>query len=351
MSGRGRTRVGLIGAGFVAARHAEILAGFDDVQLVAVADPVEQRARELAGRHDARPLADHVPLLENIAVDALFICVPPFARGAPELAAVRRRLPFFVEKPLAADLRTAERIAEALAATKLPTAVGYHWRYLESTRRARALLASRPVRLVQASWFDTTPSSSWWSRAELSGGQMVEQVTHLLDLARHLVGEVDEVYGAAGDPGARPVGAGAPRGPAAGGDAAVSPACAAVLHFASGALGVVSATCALGHKFGAGLQLFCDGLAVEFSEFGLRAEAGDDELVDELRSCAAQRPGIRRAARAAQDRDFVDAVRGKPSQVRVGYQEALRTHRLAVAVARSTLRGRPVRVGGQVSGG
>ncbi|HEX8375558.1 MAG TPA: hypothetical protein VF606_10305, partial [Geminicoccaceae bacterium] len=51
-----------------------------------------------------------------------------------------------------------------------------------------------------------------------------------------------------------------------------------------------------------------------------------------------------------EDRDFVDAVQGKPNLVRVPYAEALRTHRLAVAVARSGRERRPISLSPEIAG-
>src|SRR6266516_7255360 len=94
------TRIGFVGAGAVATRHARTLAGFDDVQVVAVADPAVERAGRLAGEVGASAYDDWRPMLERERLDALYVCVPPFAHGPPELAAVEAGLPFFVEKPL-----------------------------------------------------------------------------------------------------------------------------------------------------------------------------------------------------------------------------------------------------------
>ena len=81
--------------------------------------------------------------------------MPPFAHGDPEEAVLAAGLPFFVEKPLAADLPTAERVARAVSDAGLPTATGYHWRHLDTVDRARAALAGAAVRLVQARWWGT----------------------------------------------------------------------------------------------------------------------------------------------------------------------------------------------------
>src|SRR4029079_12695222 len=99
-----RVRIGFAGAGVIASRHLGNLVGFSDVAVVAVADPRLDRARELADHCGARAYGDLRVMLERERLDALYICVPPFAHGEPEAAALDHRLPFFVEKPPAANL-------------------------------------------------------------------------------------------------------------------------------------------------------------------------------------------------------------------------------------------------------
>jgi myo-inositol 2-dehydrogenase / D-chiro-inositol 1-dehydrogenase len=134
-------RVGLVGAGGVGARHARTLAGFEDVDLVAICDPVARSAEVLAGDVAARHVPDLAGLL-TLGLDAVWLCVPPFAHGDLELSVVRAALPFFVEKPLAADLSVAEHVAAEVSAAGLPTATGYHWRHLDTVGRARSALCS-----------------------------------------------------------------------------------------------------------------------------------------------------------------------------------------------------------------
>ena len=45
-----------------------------------------------------------------------------------------------------------------------------------------------------------------------------------------------------------------------------------------------------------------------------------------------------------EDRDFLDAVRGLPNRIRSPYGEALKTHRVALAIAQSVVSGRPVSI-------
>ena len=318
-----RLRIGFIGAGGIAHRHLGVLRQFDDVEIVALADAELGRAEEAASELGARPFADFRAMLDATRLDAVHVCVPPFAHGAIEDELVERGLPFFVEKPVALDLETAERIAAGVQAKNLVTAVGYHWRYLDTVEEARSILADNPAQLVSGYWLDATPPPRWWWKKTGSGGQMVEQTTHILDLARHLVGEVTTVYGLAGHTARddHP-------------ELDVPTASTASLHFATGAVGNIASTCLLrwGHRIG--LHLFGDGLAIELTDRDIMIDVGRGRPYRGAEGDPVER----------EDRDFLDAVRGRENRIRCPYDEALKTHRLALAVARSAEIGEPVHV-------
>ncbi|MGC5380409.1 Gfo/Idh/MocA family protein [Micromonospora sp. DT68] len=317
-----KCRVGLIGAGGVAQRHARVLSGFDDVELVGVTDVLPEAASALAAQHGGQVHGDVAELLAA-APDAVYVCVPPFAHGPAEEAVIDAGVPMFVEKPVAVDLVTAERIADLVARRGLRTAVGHHWRYLSVVDKARELLADRPVRMVSGAWLDKVPPVAWWSVRDRSGGPVVEQAAHVLDLIRVLAGEVTEVtaYGNGTPP------------PVDGAD--IDSVTTAALRFADGAVGTLSAACVLGWKHRAGLEILADGLALSLTEDGLSIRDADGER---------HLPADPEAARVAVDRAFVDAVRGIGDDVRVPYAEALGTQRLALAVADSARTGATVRL-------
>lgn len=319
MSGSGeRLRVAVVGAGGVATRHVATLASFDDCEVVAVADPAPGAAERLATTVGAAAHTDVEAMLDAARPDAVYVCVPPFAHGRPERAVLARGLPLFVEKPLAADLATAEALAAEVEAAGVVTATGYHWRCLDTVAEARRLLADRPAALVHGAWLDKVPPVAWWLDRRRSGGQVVEQLTHVLDLARVTVGEVDEVYAATARTGHLD------------GDADVDDVSAATLRFASGAVGTLSATCLLGWKHEAALQIYGPGLALHLSE--------EELVIDTGRGPEVQRPTV--DPRLEVDRQFLDAVRGRPAPGLVDYAEALRSHRVACALSRSAASGR-----------
>lgn len=314
MSAAERTKVGFVGAGVIASRHLGNLLGFPDVLVVAVADVDPRRGSEFARRFDGHAYPSATAMLEGERLDAVYMCVPPAAHGDPERAVIEHALPFFVEKPLATELEAAERIAAGVERAGLVTAAGYHWRYLSTTERARELLAERPARLALGYWLDMTPPPEWWRQEALSGGQMVEQTTHIFDLARHLVGDVESVFAV----GSRTPRAGFP-------DADVLDVSTAALRFRSGAVGAIASTCLLEWPHRIGLHLFSEGMAIELSEFEMMVDVGRGRPVEK----AEGDPFVR------EDRAFIDGVRGDPSGIRVPYAEALETHRLVTTAARS----------------
>ncbi len=124
--------VGIVGAGLAGGLHARNLMGFRDVSIGAVCDPEVERARDLAGGCGALACRSVDDLL-----DAVYVCVPPFAHGEPERAVLARRLPMYVEKPIAADGATAREIASQVARAGVLTQMGFQWRYRAFVPEAR----------------------------------------------------------------------------------------------------------------------------------------------------------------------------------------------------------------------
>src|SRR5947208_11157139 len=90
-------RVGLIGAGVMGRAHAQALSSVPQAQIVAVADPILERAQELAGPYKAQAYVDYRDLLDD--VDAVWVCTPSFLhRGPAESGGGAGQHPF-VEEP------------------------------------------------------------------------------------------------------------------------------------------------------------------------------------------------------------------------------------------------------------
>src|SRR5687767_15597770 len=102
-------KLGFIGVGGISRSHLkDIQAMPDEAEIVGMVDLNREQAEKMAAEYGGR-VFDAADALAR-EVDALYICVPPFAHGEPERAAIEARKPFLVEKPVALTMETAREI-------------------------------------------------------------------------------------------------------------------------------------------------------------------------------------------------------------------------------------------------
>ncbi len=166
------------------------------VSVVAVCDVVEERAVEAAEEEGARAFADYREMFDVAEMDAVYVCVPPFGHGEPEVLAAERGIALFVEKPVAVTMEAAREVESAIEEHGVISCVGFQDRHLDILGEVKSLIQGRPVGLALGYWMGGMPGVDWWRRKEMSGGQSVEQTVHITDTARYLFGEVQSVYAA-----------------------------------------------------------------------------------------------------------------------------------------------------------
>jgi myo-inositol 2-dehydrogenase / D-chiro-inositol 1-dehydrogenase len=321
-------RVGFVGCGGMAGGHIENWARMrdqgEDVALTAFCDLDGPRAERYATRFDGRAYTDFRPMLDREELEAVYVVVPPHAHTGAELLAARKGCALFVEKPIANSLETAQEIASAIDKAGVVNSVGYHMRYQESTDRAREALQGKTVGMVIGYWMGGMPGVPWWRRLEESGGQFVEQTTHIFDLARYLVGDVTEVYANATVRALQNVE-----------KFNVTDVGAANLKFANGAIGTIHNTCLLQMGYTTGLHVLTPELIVEVTGSTCRLIEPSRRTEYPTRDNPYQR----------EDRIFLDAIRtGDRAAIRSTYADGLKSLAATLAANESYQTGQPVKV-------
>lgn len=131
-----KLRAGLIGLGMMGRHHARVLGSLDGVDLVAVADP----AGDVHGVAGGRPVGRSVEDLVAAGVDYVVVAVPTAYHEDIALALAGAGVHALVEKPLAPDVASAVRVAEAFESRGLVGAVGHIERFNPSLQNLRARL-------------------------------------------------------------------------------------------------------------------------------------------------------------------------------------------------------------------
>ncbi len=117
-------RVALIGAGYIAAIHAEALKAISGAELVGVIDPRIDRAAALARRtKGATASASLADMLDSQQIDAVHVLTPPNLHVDVTREALSRGLAVLLEKPMASDIEGAESLVAAANAEGAPQPV------------------------------------------------------------------------------------------------------------------------------------------------------------------------------------------------------------------------------------
>ncbi|KKO53862.1 Gfo/Idh/MocA family protein [Paenibacillus sp. DMB20] len=186
-------RIGVVGAGVIAAEHFKHIEANEQAEFVAVCDIVSELAEAAARRYGAVPYTRVDDMLDKERLDALFLCVPPFVHGEIEETAARKGIHLLVEKPVGLHMDEVRRKAAVISEAGILAGTGYCLRYMETVQRARQYLEGKEIGMVRAYRFGGMPPAFWWIDHAKSGGQLVEQTTHNVDLMLYLAGPVRKV--------------------------------------------------------------------------------------------------------------------------------------------------------------
>lgn len=178
-------RLGIVGAGEVAWRHAAAAADVAGLTLVAVTDRDPQRAASLADRFGAQSVAGFDELLG--AADLIVVSVPHVYHEQLALRALAAGRRVLVEKPMATTVEACDRMFD----DRLH--VGQQGRFFAQVRAAREELARLGEPLLYTERRSTDYSRpdrpAWFADPELAGGGIAMLVgVHSIDRACWLLG-------------------------------------------------------------------------------------------------------------------------------------------------------------------
>jgi myo-inositol 2-dehydrogenase/D-chiro-inositol 1-dehydrogenase len=188
--------VAVLGAGRMGQTHIGTLAGIRNARIVVVADPDADAAqRGAAIARAGRATTDPLDAIADPAVEAVVIVTPTSTHATLIEAALRAGKAIWSEKPIALDLEETDRIVALWRETGLPVQLGFMRRFDPGYVRAKELIESGELGRVEqfrAYSRDTFPPPLDFIRN--SGGSFLDMSVHDFDLARFLVGEVEEVH-------------------------------------------------------------------------------------------------------------------------------------------------------------
>jgi predicted dehydrogenase/nucleoside-diphosphate-sugar epimerase len=194
-------RVCIVGAGVIAATHAEVLSRMPRIRLAAVVDPDEAAAQRFARTwRVAEVFPSAADALRADVLDAAHILVPPPLHAAVARPFLEAGKPVLVEKPLAVTADECALLDKAASAGGTVLAVNQNFVFHPAFLRLRSTLASGaygPARSVTCTY--AMPLRQLAARQfghwmfDAPGNILLEQAVHPLSQVMALAGEIREV--------------------------------------------------------------------------------------------------------------------------------------------------------------
>ncbi len=268
-----RVNIGIIGGGMIGRTHT---VGYNMMKTFFADQTQDVQLRMIAERDAevAKATAEHLSIPEwtgnwrelvtSDQIDLVFVCVPNDMHHEIALEAIANGKHVFCEKPLARTTSEAQEIADAVEKAGVKNGIGFNYRHAPAVQLIKRWIDEGRLgevvgfrgSFIQDWGLDKTGPLSWRFQKKVAGsGSLGDLGSHVLDMARHLVGEITDVAGLLSTHvNERPIGAGglghkAEGGAVKMGKVDVDDICDVLLQFENGAQGsIVASRLASGKK-------------------------------------------------------------------------------------------------------
>ena len=206
---RKRLNVGLIGSGFIGRSHAfawraaPAIFGLPLTPVTHMLAEVDQGTAERAAASlgFVQATGDWRELVDSPEIDLVDITTPNIWHKNMALAAIAAGKPVYCEKPLAPSAAEARAMMEAAEAAGVPTFVGFNYLKNPIAELAREIAGSGEIgevwafRGIHAEDYMTDSETAWTWRLDPRGGAgaVADLGSHIISLARYVVGEIEEL--------------------------------------------------------------------------------------------------------------------------------------------------------------
>ncbi len=197
-------RIGIIGTGAIAIKHAQAIESLSNAELIGLFNPNPKSASKAKDKFSAPVFRNWEAFISLPDLEVICICTPSGLHLGPALKAIEAGKHIFVEKPIEVTLDRADQLIQAAEVNKVKLGVVFQNRFssdfIQLNEGVKAGVFGRILMGNAAiNWFRDAnyySSSQWKGTLEFDGGgALINQAIHTLDLLLKVMGEVDSVFG------------------------------------------------------------------------------------------------------------------------------------------------------------
>jgi len=195
-----KVRLGLIGMGMIGKLHAETMSRMKDVEFVAASD-ADAKHQKTAEALETKFYQSYEEMIGKEKLDGVVVAVPNELHLPVGATCAKKGLHILMEKPIAADLESADRLIQAAKENKVTLMIGHHRRHNPLIEELRNIVQGGQIgKLVGVTvlWSLYKPKDYFkgpfaW-RAQPGGGPIRINLIHEIDNIRFICGDITRLY-------------------------------------------------------------------------------------------------------------------------------------------------------------
>ena len=196
-----KLKIAVIGCGSIAQnRHLLEYQANENVEIKAVCDIVEERARKIGQLYGATLYTDYEVLLKEEEIDAVSVCLPNYLHAPVSIAALNAGAHVLCEKPMATSKEEAEEMIQAAEKNGKKLMIAHNQRFVPSHVKAKELIEAGAIGKVYSfrtafghggpeGWSAEGEDSWFFKKDQAFIGAMGDLGVHKADLLRYILGE------------------------------------------------------------------------------------------------------------------------------------------------------------------
>ena len=195
--------VALVGCGTISDNHLTALTNTPGVKVVALCDKISDKANSKKEKYalDCDVYTDYYEMINTVALDAVHIATPHFLHAPMTIAALKKNINVFLEKPMCISIEEINQLIEEEKRSQAKVCVCFQNRFIAAVEMAKKLI-EEDGGIVSAY------GSVFWERNEKyytdsdwrgfyateGGGVMINQAIHTIDLLCQLLGTPKKLW-------------------------------------------------------------------------------------------------------------------------------------------------------------
>jgi UDP-N-acetylglucosamine 3-dehydrogenase len=181
-----KLRVAVIGTGFWGKNHARVYKETPSTELVGICDVNAERAKSIADQFGVKAYTSSARMLKNEDIEAVSICTWSTVLAKEALKALNAGKHVLVEKPMATNVKQAEKLLETAEKSGLHLTVGFLMRFIPGLQHIREAVENKKIGdLVCA----TAKRVSQWPERIGDVGVVKDTAIHDIDVMRYISDE------------------------------------------------------------------------------------------------------------------------------------------------------------------